>query len=225
MKTDAQVREEVERELSGDPRVEEGGISVTVARGIVSLTGTVSSYARRQCAEEAAHRVAGVLDVANELRVQLPLGMIRADTDLAYAVRHALEWDVAVPDEHILSTVSGGWVTLEGVVDAAHEHDDAERAIHNLVGVRGVTNKIAFRTPRVEPEVIRHQIVQALERRADDTADRVAIAVRGTTAIVSGQVRSWAEKEAVLAAARVTPGVQGVEDKLLIVPERDGLTI
>lgn len=225
MKTDAQIREEVERELRGDPRVDAGGISVTVARGIVSLSGVVTSYAQRQCAEEAAHRAAGVLDVANELRVQLPLGMIRADPDLAYAVRHALEWDVAVPDEHILSTVSGGWITLEGVVDTPREREDAERAIHHLVGVRGVTNKIAVRALKVEPEVIRRQIVQALERRADDSANRVAIAVRGTTAIVSGQVRSWAEKEAVLTAAQVTPGVQGVEDKLLIMPEPDGLTI
>jgi osmotically-inducible protein OsmY len=35
--------------------------------GVVTLTGTVSSSAKRHAAQEAAHRVAGVLDVANDI--------------------------------------------------------------------------------------------------------------------------------------------------------------
>ena len=60
---DAIVREAVTRELCWDPRVEDAELSADVERGVVTLRGTVSSYARRQAAEEAAHRVAGVRDV------------------------------------------------------------------------------------------------------------------------------------------------------------------
>ena len=41
-------------------------------RGVVALNGHVDSWGKRIAAQEAAHRVAGVLDVANDLVVHLP---------------------------------------------------------------------------------------------------------------------------------------------------------
>jgi osmotically-inducible protein OsmY len=117
-KTDAEIQQDVIRELKWDPRVEETEVGVEVDNGIVTLTGTVSSWAKRLAAKEAAHRVFGVLDVANDVTVKVPGSLTRTDTDLAQAVRHALKWDVMVPDERITSTVSNGWVTLEGTVDS-----------------------------------------------------------------------------------------------------------
>jgi osmotically-inducible protein OsmY len=116
---------------------------VTVDDGIVTLAGTVASYAQRVAADEAAHRVRGVQDVAIELEVRLPGILQRTDTEIARAVRWALEWDVLVPDEHIQSSVSNGWVTLAGAADKRTQREDAERAIPNLAGVRGVINDIA----------------------------------------------------------------------------------
>src|SRR5688572_4261876 len=98
-----------------------------------------TSWAKREAAQEAAHRVAGVLDVANDVVVRGSGGSERSDTDLAFAVRSALEWDVMVPDVRIRSTVSNGHVTLEGDVDYWHEREDAARAVRNLSGVRGVS--------------------------------------------------------------------------------------
>ena len=37
-------------------------------------------------------------------------------------------------------------------------------------------------------------------------------------AILSGRVHSWAERKSVVAAARFTPGVHGVEDRLVVQP-------
>jgi osmotically-inducible protein OsmY len=42
---------------------------VEVNDGVVTLTGSESIYAQKIAAPEAAHRVAGVLDVANEIEV------------------------------------------------------------------------------------------------------------------------------------------------------------
>jgi hypothetical protein len=55
-------------------------------------------------AHEAAHRVAGVLDVVNHIEVHPPGSLTRTDTDIADAVRHALEWDAALPAEDIRTT-------------------------------------------------------------------------------------------------------------------------
>ena len=118
VKTDAQIKHEVLRELAWDPRVDETDVGVEVDRGVVTLTGTVATWAKRVAAQEAAHRVAGVLDVANDVVVKIPGTLLRTDTDIAQAVRQALEWDALVPHERIQSTVANGWVTLEGSVDS-----------------------------------------------------------------------------------------------------------
>jgi osmotically-inducible protein OsmY len=46
---------------------------------------------------------------------------------------------------------------------------------------------------------------------------RVEVTPAGTVKL-SGQVRTWADKRATLAAARFTPGVRAVEDRLDINP-------
>jgi osmotically-inducible protein OsmY len=214
VKTDRQVQQDVLRELKWDPRVDETDVVVEVDNGIVTLTGSVGSYAKRMAAQEAAHRVAGVLDVANDIQVHVPGSYARTDTEIAWAVRHALESDVVVPDTLIRSTVSNGWVTLEGEVGAWHERDDAERAIRNLPAVRGVVNRIDVNLPYVKTETIHDEIEQALERRAERHANHIQITVRDGTVELRGPIQSWAEREAVLGAARYTPGVKDVEDHL-----------
>ena len=106
-KSDTQVHHDVLDELKMDSRVDEKEVGVQVASGVVTLTGIVSSWAKRGAAEEAAHRVIGVLDVANDLKVKVPGGLARTDTEIAQAVRQALEWDVFVPSEKITSTRHG----------------------------------------------------------------------------------------------------------------------
>ena len=93
-KTDAQIHHDVLEELKWDSRVDETEVGVQVASGVVTLTGTVTSWAKRVAAQEAAHRVIGVLDVANDIQVKVPGGLTRTDTQIAQAVRQALEWDV-----------------------------------------------------------------------------------------------------------------------------------
>jgi len=154
-KSDSQIQQEVLREMKWDTRVDENEIGVAVEQGVVTLTGAVGSYGKKIAAQEAAHRVFGVLDVANDVQVRLPGTMARSDTEIAQAVRSALEWDVWVPEERIKSTVSNGCVTLEGNVDLLREREDAERAIRGLAGVRAVTNKIEVKPSKVAADDLR----------------------------------------------------------------------
>jgi osmotically-inducible protein OsmY len=216
MKTDADIQQDVLRELKWDSRVEETEIGVEVDHGIVTLTGTVSIYAKRLAAQEAAHRVHGVLDVANDIQVKLPGSLSRTDTEIARAARQALEWDVLVPAEDIQSTVTDGVVILEGTVHLGHQREDAARAVRNLAGVRRVVNNLRVSGPTLGAEDVREEIEQALERRAARTAKHVRVTVKEGTVTLSGPVHSWAEREAVLGAARFTPGVRAVDDQLRI---------
>lgn len=155
MKGDARVQFEVIEELKWDTRVDEARVGVQVDGGVVTLTGRVDTYAMKLAAQEAAHRVAGVLDVANEIEVKTADGTARDDVDIARAVRMALEWDVLLPADRIRSTVAGGWVTLQGEVDLWRERADAEHAVLRLHGVRGVSNDITVRARHANPHSVR----------------------------------------------------------------------
>jgi len=217
-KTDEQLAEDIRSELKWDMRIAANEVLVTVRSRIVTLTGTVENYAAKLAAEEAAHRVSGVLDVANDLTVILPGHTERSDSEIAETVRRALEWDVFVPDKQIHSTVSGGIVTLRGEVDAASASLDAVRAIRNLVGVRAVVNRIELRVPTVNKDDIEQAIKSALERRADREAEQIELEIQGDSVTVTGTVHSAAERLAAIGAARGTRGVSTVIDHLHIEP-------
>jgi osmotically-inducible protein OsmY len=212
-KTDTQIHNDVLDELKWDSCVDEKEVGVQVAGGIVTLTGTVDSWAKRVAAQDAAHRVAGVLDVANDITVKRPGGPVLSDTEVAQAVRRALEWDVLVPHAQITSTVSDGDVTLEGTVDNWRQRMDTELAISRLAGVRFVTNRIVVRPARVTGDV-KKAIEQALGRRAEREARRIRVEIADGTVTLTGTVQSRAEHQSVLAAARFTPGVVDVKDYL-----------
>lgn len=216
--TDSQIQQAVLRQLRWDTRVDETDIGVEVRGGVVTLTGTVSNWAKRLAAQEAAHRVAGVLDVANDVQVKIPGIAGRSDTEIAQAVRHALEWNVLVPDERIRSSVSEGWVTLEGDVDFWAQRDDAEAAVRNLTGVFAVTNRIEIKPPKTVSVDVQKAIEEALDRQAAREAKRIKLEVQDGRVSLTGTVHSWAEREAVVGAARGTSGVRRVDDHLQIAP-------
>jgi osmotically-inducible protein OsmY len=218
-KTDTQIHHDVLEELKWDPRVDETEVGVEVDKGVVTLTGTVTGWAKRMAAENAARRVSGVFDVANDVKVKMPGGLARTDTEIAQAVRHALQWDVFVPDEKITSTVTDGTVTLAGTVDRLSQRDDAECAVRNLTGVKAVINMITVKAGKPAPDVVLKAIERALERRAEREARDIKVEIHGGVVTLTGPVVSWAERKAVLGAARFTPGVRAVEDHLW--PETD----
>ena len=217
-RTDAEVLQDVLRELEWDTRVRESEVGVHVRDGVVTLTGAVENYGQKVAAARAAHRVRGVLDVADELMVHLPSGDEITDSELAQAVRRALEWDALVDDRRITSTVSSGFVTLDGEVDTLAQREDAHRAVRRLKCVRGVADKIRIKPVRADSAKVRQRIEQALERRAEREAERIHVAVQDGVATLTGRVHSWQERDSVVGSAAHAPGVHTVNDHLRVDP-------
>ncbi len=218
MRTDSRIQRDVLDELKWDAHVKETDVGVEVHSGTVTLTGTVKSWMERLAAQDAAHRVPDVLDVANDIVVRPLDSFARTDTDIAHAVRHALEWDVVVPHEKIKSTVTNGLVTLEGEVDYPSESDGAARAVRNLVGVREVVNRIVVvhHDVHASTRAVRESIDRALARHAQHTARHLEVEVVDDVAVLTGQVPSWAELMAAEGAARGTPGVRKIDSRVRI---------
>jgi osmotically-inducible protein OsmY len=194
IKSDSQIKTDVLNELKWDSRVDETDVGVQVREGIVTLVGNVDVYAKKIAAREAAHRVHGVLDVVDELQVKVAGVGGATDTEIARAVRDALEWDAFVPDEKITSTVSLGIVTLEGVVPTWSQRADAERVVRGLSGVRGVINQITVMAKAVDSSRIKADIEEALERQAEREARRIGVSVKDGVVMLTGRVRSWVER-------------------------------
>jgi osmotically-inducible protein OsmY len=214
-KTDEEIQRDVLAELKWDSRLQPNEIGVIVKDGVVTLTGWVDSYLKKWNAEEAAHRVAGVKAVANDVEVRLPSSSERTDSDIAAAAVHALEWDALVPSDKVQVTVSKGWVTLRGEVDWQYQKEDAERVVRRLTGVKGVTNLITVK-PHTAPSDLKKRIEEALVRTAKLDADRIIVEVQGSKAILKGTVRSWAEREEAERVAWSAPGILAVENRITI---------
>ena len=215
---DDRIRREVLDELAWDSHTSAFAIGVAVDHGVVTLTGTVDSYVQKHAAEAAAHRMAGVLDVANEIHVDVPREHVRSDAGIARAVRHALEWDVMVPDSRIESAVSDGFVTLTGTVNLLREREDAAGAIRQLTGVRGVSNHITVAPANITARELRRAIEDALARRAQREARHIGVTVHDGVVSLKGRVHSWEERQAILGAVGHARGITAVDDQIRVDP-------
>ncbi|NYF54536.1 BON domain-containing protein [Micromonospora purpureochromogenes] len=216
-RTDQDIQTDVLDELTWEPRVSPAEVGVIVAEGVVTLTGRVDSYAAKWAAERAAHRVARVRAVANDLAVRITPSAERTDTEIAGAAERALEWDAFVPVEDLEVTVAEAWVTLRGRVEWEYQRRAAERVVGRLTGVRGVSNGITVRpsTPPTGDE-LPDRIVDALARSGATEPDRISVRVYGDTVVIDGLVHSVPERDEVERIVWSAPGIREVHNHVTV---------
>lgn len=215
MKTDAQIQKDVMDELQWEPSLNATEIGVAVNNGIVTLSGTVNTYSKKTAAEKAAQRVAGVKAVAEDIEVKLPSSFVKNDTEIAESIVQTLKWNLLVQKEKIKINVDNGWVTLEGEVGWEFQKTSIRNSVENAVGVRGITNLLHV-APRVSMKDVKEKISAAFERHANIDAGRITIDTLGNKVVLTGKVRSLAEKRDAEYAAWAAPGVSQVENKLQV---------
>lgn len=214
--SDKQLRQDVLDELDFEPGVNAAHIGVAAEKGVVTLSGHVSSYVEKLAAERAARRVKGVQAIAEEIEVRYPGEKKTADDEIARRALEILRWNAIVPQDSVQLKVRDGWVTLTGQLDWQYQKDAAEDELRRLSGVSGILNTITVR-PRVQPVEVKRKIEDAFRRHAEVEAQRVRVSVDGGKVLLQGNVRDWHERDAAEKAAWSAPGVYAVEDRLSIV--------
>jgi osmotically-inducible protein OsmY len=215
MKSDAELQRDVMNELTWEPSINAENIGVAAKDGVVTLNGSFDSFAEKWAAERAAKRVAGVKAFAENIEVRLPSNSRRTDADIAHTVANVLEWNVDVPHEQIKIMVQDGWVTLSGEVEWLYEKNAAYDAVRSLTGVRAVTNQIVVK-PRMVSSEVKTRIQEAFQRNAGLDAQKIKVQTRDGQVVLTGTVRSWAEREEAERAACAAPSVCEVLNELAV---------
>lgn len=215
MRSDSDIKRDVEDELRWSPNIDATDIAVVVKSGSVELAGFVRSYGEKFEAETAAKRVAGVAGLANDIMVRLLNVDERPDPDIARDAVAAIRYQLPSSSKDIKAIVQSGWVTLEGTAEWYYQKDAAETAVRQLRGVKGVSNLIRL-TPRVAPTEVKRKIEEALKRNAAIDASNITVEASGDEVILNGWVRSWAERQEAETAAWAAPGVTKVTDRVTV---------
>ncbi len=214
MRSDSDIKRDVEAELRWSPEVDDTDIAIKVNDGEVTLSGFARNYLEKYRAEIAVRRVKGVTAVANDIAVK-PLAGAPTDPEIARAAVAALKADLPLTWEQIKPTVKNGHVSLEGTVEWHYQRERAENAMRHLKGVLGVRNSIRIQ-PSLAPDNIKHRIEDAFRRIAQVDADRITVDTHGSDVTLRGEVRSWAERDQAQRTAWSAPGVTNVKNELTV---------
>ncbi|MBS0421231.1 MAG: BON domain-containing protein [Proteobacteria bacterium] len=214
MRSDTDIKKDVEAELRWSPDVDETDIAVKVNDGEVTLSGFTDSYLSKYQAEIATRRIKGAAAVANDIAVK-PLSGAPTDPQIARAAVQILKTELPTCWEQIKPVVKEGHVSLEGTVEWHYQRERAESAVRHLAGVVGVRNSIKIR-PSLAPDNIKHRIEEAFRRLAQVDADHIVVDTSGSEVLLKGEVRSWSERDQAQRSAWSAPGVTNVKNELTV---------
>jgi osmotically-inducible protein OsmY len=224
VRTDAEIKAEIEQSLKWNALVDHEFITVHVRDRKVSLEGTVDSAAEKdQAVSEAWTSGVAAVD-AEALLVEVHEEISPPDqrpdvSDLAVgrAVKRRMLSHPRLEDFEIEVTVTDGVVFLSGAVDNLKAKRTAAEVAENTTGVLRVRNMIRVRPDDMPSDAAIHVDVEAaLLREPYVEADQVSVAVDNGRLTLSGTVDTAFERaQAEDAAARVK-GVIAIENNLLV---------
>ncbi len=144
-----------------------------------------------------------------EIRIQ--------DEELQATAQKVIQAEPDLEGAPIEVSVSDGWLTLRGAVDAFWKKRMTEDTVATLTGVRGVTNELTVVPSRTyEDQLIADSIIAALERDLRVDASTIDVRVDGGNVTLSGTVSSLAAFRSAQTTAETTPGVLAVDNDLEI---------
>ncbi len=226
---DEDIRKDTLTALLQDPATESYQVAVSVQSGVVTLTGSVGSYAEKQLAARIAKGVKGANEIRNDVTMNYQKG--RTDAEIDADVKARLQWDVWINGNMINTAVKAGKVTLTGTVGSAisksRASDDAWINGVSDVDASGLTvepwaredarRKMKF-AERADSEIM-HAVVAAFRLDPRVSAFSPSVTVEGGVVILGGAVGDLKAKAAAEQDARNIVGVWQIDNLLKVRPK------
>ncbi len=216
MKTNEDLQKDVQNAIKWERLLNAAEIGVTVKDGIVTLSGTVDSYAKKLEAEKAAKNVAGVKVVVETIQVQFGENQTQKnDVEIAKEVINAFEGNWEIPKGKVKVKVENGIVSMDGELLWHYQKVAIMRIVKNLLGVKGVNNHILIKS-ETHDDIEQRDIESALRRNWAIDDEDIIVTVTGHKVTLTGKVQSWYQKDEASRIAWNAPGVWMVENELLV---------
>jgi len=229
IRTDTQIRTDVEQALMEDPATDVFDIKVNVQNGAVILTGMADSWQEERLCVLVAKGVLGVKEVQSNIKVsqksKRPDGEIRAD------IEQRLAYDVWIDDALIDIKVLSGKVILSGIVGSLAEKTRAFRSAW-VAGVISVEDKDLVvdwsrskkmrrpieNYPMKSDEEIKQALKEAFFYDPRLSPFNLTVSVENGVVTLSGQVHNLKAKQVAEQDANNTVGVWMVKSHLKVRP-------
>ena len=215
MKSNEELQKDVQNAIKWQRLLNAAEIGVIAKDGVITLSGSVDSLAKKMEAESATKNVSGVKAVVENISIKFASDWNKSDSDIANEVLTALRSNWEIPNEKIKVKVENGWVTLEGQLEWNFQKEAAKNAVRDLLGVAGVTNNITIKAD-TQDEIERKDIESALERNWSLSDREIKVKVSGTKVTLTGTVDSWYQKSEAARIAWKARGVWSVDNELVV---------
>ncbi len=225
--SDVQIQKDVKDKLLQDPATDSYEIGVLVNKGIVTLSGTVDSYAEKKICAQVAKSVIGVRGIRNVIEVEYQEE--RTDHEIKADIEARLNSDVRIDNGLITAEVEDGKVTLKGTVGSLKEKFLAEFDAW-VAGVESVDVEELeiewWARDRLQVKGVRNPSDEWIEEAIKDAflydprvlSFKLEVNVRDGVATLMGDVDHLTAKQAAEKDAENTVGVNWVRNYIRVSP-------
>ncbi len=215
MKSNEELQKDVQEAIKWEPLLHAAEIGVTVKDGIVTLTGTVDNFIKKQEAETATKKVVGVNAIVEKIEIKFKGSLKIDDDENAKDALNALKWDWQVPHDTIKVKIEEGWVTLTGEVRWNYQKDAAKKAVSSLHHIKGVINDIVVHSETAD-QIEQKDIEEAIARTWSIDISDIHVKVNGHTVTLNGTVESLFQKDEAARIAWNAPGIWHLDNNLVV---------
>lgn len=224
-RSEADLKNEIQRALAADPATDLYETGVQVSNGAVILTGTVDSLAERELAGDVAKSVRGVRAIKNDIVIKPKVE--RPESEVLADVRALLKKDPWVDAESVKVEFKDGTVYLSGTVRSAIERtyaiNDAWVPGVIQVDVSQLAVEPGFRAAkmeRVDDQEAERLIERAFRLHPRLSSFKVDVMSEGPIVTLLGIVDNFEAKNEAAEIARNTTGVMQVRNLIKVRPEK-----
>ena len=208
---DSQILSELQKRIGPST-----GVSISVPNGVVTLSGTTTSLARKMSIVNMARRTIGVQNVVD--RITVAPAVKRSDSQIANDVRQALSSNLSADDRKAIDvSVQDSVITLAGTLPSSYPKQLAGVLAGNVAGAVDVKNNIVVKPsePVTDAQILT-EVTLRFSQNPIIPASQIAVTVNGGVVTLSGTVSAFVQADQAESVARFAPGVVDVRNLLFV---------